>query len=364
MDIGNVVNNVMSQLGGAGGAGGMGGAKAPGQIGMSGNTMQEGVSWIGSIADAFKGGKATGTEVGGVVGGFLETGGTIFQSGVGQQVSGLCDKIGLPEWLGDIGGGVADGFTGNWTSVAGHGADLLGDVSKEIGKAVDKGKGKSSKSDSYAEASGQVSGMYNEEPSVSSERLDRATEVGAATASSIETGREAHAAYQRGDVAEAGKKAAEGARESVMADAESNPDVSEDDAKKGNKIFGTIISAIGSTLTQTLSNDPMKTRGEGTGLQIGNMLEYFGQSVSQGEGGFDQLAMQMGGMLMESMNKGVGGPGGQAMGASSNQYMQMLGMMGGEGGGDMQMMTDFANMFASAGENGDIASMIGGAMKM
>jgi hypothetical protein len=362
MQIGNIVNSVMGQLGGAGGAGGMGGATAPGQIGVSGNTIKEGMSWFESIGNAFKGGKATGTEVGGVVGGFLETGGTIFQSGVGQQVSGLSDKLGLPEWLGDIGGGVADALTGNWVSCAGHGADLLGDVSREIGKAVDRGK--SSKSDSYAEASGQVSGMYNEEPSVAAGRVEAASDTSAKTASSIETGKEAYAAYERGDVAEAGKKAAEGARESVMAEAESHPDVSEEDAKKGNKVFGTIISAVGMVLSQSAMNDPMSSAGHDKAIQIGGILENFGASVSQGEGGFDQFAMQMGGMLMESMNKGVGGQGGQAMGDMSNQFMQMLGMMGGEGGGNMEMMNDFATMFASAGESGDIASMIGGAMKM
>jgi hypothetical protein len=54
--------------------------------------------------------------------------------GIGNLVESFLDKVGAPEWLGDIGSGVANFFSGNWPALIGDGLDLLPNVAKGLGQ--------------------------------------------------------------------------------------------------------------------------------------------------------------------------------------------------------------------------------------
>lgn len=47
---------------------------------------------------------------------------------VGDLVEDVCDRAGLPEWMGDVGSGIANFYTGNWVALATDAGDLLGDL--------------------------------------------------------------------------------------------------------------------------------------------------------------------------------------------------------------------------------------------
>ncbi|QDG51108.1 hypothetical protein FIV42_10290 [Persicimonas caeni] len=68
--------------------------------------------------------------MGDVVDGALEV---ISSGSLGQMLNTGLDKLGMPDWIGDIGGGVLDFCTGNWVGAAANGLDALEDVAKACG---------------------------------------------------------------------------------------------------------------------------------------------------------------------------------------------------------------------------------------
>lgn len=70
----------------------------------------------------------------GPLGDFVDGAIEVLSSGsLGQMLNTGLDKLGMPDWIGDIGGGVLDFCTGNWVGAAANGLDALEDVAKACG---------------------------------------------------------------------------------------------------------------------------------------------------------------------------------------------------------------------------------------
>lgn len=71
--------------------------------------------------------------------------------GLGGALDGALDGLGMPDWLGDIAGGVLDFCSGNYVGVAEAGLDILGDVAKACGGKELAG---------FLEAARNITGMF------------------------------------------------------------------------------------------------------------------------------------------------------------------------------------------------------------
>jgi phage-related protein len=71
---------------------------------------------------------------------------------VGGMLNTALDKLGMPDWIGDIGGGVLDFCTGNFVGAAANGLDALEDVAKACGGDELAG---------FLKAGSQVTGMFS-----------------------------------------------------------------------------------------------------------------------------------------------------------------------------------------------------------
>jgi hypothetical protein len=291
MKIGNIVNSVMGMVDKVGGK-------------SSHSTASKGVGLMKSIGDLFSGGKPTGSEIGGVIGGFLETAGSLGQMGIGGQINNMVDSLGLPDWIGDIAGGVADFATGNFVGAAANGMDALGDGVKALGKLSDKiGK---SKTEGYAEAGGQVSGMYNESASVPSEAVEHAQESAQQTTESIETGRKACSCYHEGETVEAGRKTVESTRQSVAADAAAHPEVSEADAQSADDTMAAIEDAFSTYELAADKDEALAHIKNEHGEDVASLVERFADEPDEDQGLLGILG-DVGKTLASAVGQAVGG---------------------------------------------------------
>lgn len=342
MQIGNIVNSVMGMVGKVGDI-------------SSHSTASKGVDLFNAVGDLFSGGKTNATEVGGVIGGFMETVGSLGQFGLGGQVNNLVDSLGLPDWIGDIGGGVADFMTGNFIGAAANGMDLMGDVVKGAGQLIDKiGQ---SKTDGYVEASGQVQGMYNDPPSVSSEQVESAPAACEQTAQSIDTGREACACYNEGKTVEAGKKAVESTRQSVCADAAAHPEVSEADVQTTHDTMSAIEDAFSTFELADDKEAALEHIRQEHGDEIASLVERFADGSGDEQGQDNSFLGMLGGLgkaLASTVGQAVNGPAADILGELTQSHMDVLGMID-QGAPALDGLED---IFQSAG-GGDIASRIG-----
>ena len=71
--------------------------------------------------------------------------------GLGGALDGALDELGMPDWIGDVAGGVLDFCTGNYVGAAAQGLDALGDVAKACGGPEIAG---------FLEAGSEVTGMF------------------------------------------------------------------------------------------------------------------------------------------------------------------------------------------------------------
>jgi hypothetical protein len=103
----------------------------------------------GAIGDTFE---AIGADLGplsDLVDGAME----VLSSGsLGGMLNTALDKLGMPDWIGDIGGGVLDFCTGNMVGAAANGLDALEDVAKACGGDELAG---------FLKAGSQVTGMFS-----------------------------------------------------------------------------------------------------------------------------------------------------------------------------------------------------------
>ncbi len=84
----------------------------------------------GAVGDTFEAiGDGLG-PLGDVVDGALEV---LSAGSLGTMLNEGLDKLGMPDWIGDIGGGVLDFCTGNFVGAAANGLDALEDVAKACG---------------------------------------------------------------------------------------------------------------------------------------------------------------------------------------------------------------------------------------
>ncbi len=92
-----------------------------------GKDLGKGMSEIGDSFEQI--GKDLG-PLGDIVDGAMD----ILSSGsLGGMLNTAMDKLGLPDWVGDVGGGVLDFCTGNWVGAAANGLDALQDVADACG---------------------------------------------------------------------------------------------------------------------------------------------------------------------------------------------------------------------------------------
>ncbi|MGM0557748.1 MAG: hypothetical protein ACQEVA_15295 [Myxococcota bacterium] len=340
MKIGNIVNSVMGMVDKVGGM-------------SSHSTASKGVGLMESIGDLFSGGKPTGSEIGGVIGGFMETVGSLGQMGLGGQVNNLVDSLGLPDWIGDIAGGVADFATGNFVGAAANGMDALGDGVKALGKLSDKiGQ---SKTEGYAEASGQVSGMYNEGGSVDAHDVDHAEHTAQKTAESIETGRQACACYQAGDTVEAGRKTVESTRQSVAAEAAAHPDVSEADAQKADDTMAAIEDAFSTFALAANKDDALAHIKNEHGEEVASLVERFADKPAEDDSrGLLGILGGVGKTLASVVGKTVSAGAPEIFEGLINGQMDILSLI--ENGSPV--VDDLQSMFLTA-TSGDTASKLG-----
>lgn len=183
MTIGKIVSGLTSSILGAQGLGDVLEAGAGGGGG-------------GGFADLFEGG-AGGGLVGSVLSEFVGAATSLFEGGPGGLVDQVFDTLGLPDWLGDIAGGVVDGLTGNWGGMVEQGLELLGGLT---------GGDSSVDLSEYREVGDQVRGMYSGERATGASEADAAAVAGA-TRGSMSSARATARAFERGDMAGAARSA-------------------------------------------------------------------------------------------------------------------------------------------------------------
>lgn len=103
---------------------------------------------LADIGDTFESIGLDLGPIGDIVDGAME----VLSSGsLGGMLNTALDKLGMPDWIGDIGGGVLDFCTGNMVGAAANGLDALEDVAKACGGDEIAG---------FLKAGSQVTGMF------------------------------------------------------------------------------------------------------------------------------------------------------------------------------------------------------------
>ncbi len=107
-----------------------------------------GSALTGMVGDTFESITDSLGPIGDVVDGAMDV---LSAGSLGSMLNAGLDKLGMPDWIGDIGGGVLDFCTGNFVGAAANGLDALEDVAKACGGDELAG---------YLKAGSQVTGMF------------------------------------------------------------------------------------------------------------------------------------------------------------------------------------------------------------
>jgi hypothetical protein len=166
-------------------------ADVAGDVGGAVSDVASGVG--GMVGDTFEAIDAGLGPLSGLVDGAME----VLSSGsLGGMLNTALDKLGMPDWIGDIGGGVLDFCTGNMVGAAANGLDALEDVAKACGGDELAG---------FLKAGSQITGMFSGGTTVGMGQVDDLIGTASKSISSVDDALDGVESLLAGDVVGAGE---------------------------------------------------------------------------------------------------------------------------------------------------------------
>lgn len=252
----DVVSDVAEGVGDA-----VGGAESA-LTGMVGDTFESITDSLGPIGDVFDGAMDV-----------------LSAGSFGSMLNAGLDKLGMPDWIGDIGGGVLDFCTGNFVGAAANGLDALEDVAKACGGDELAG---------YLKAGSQVTGMFAGGPGAIGGKAGQLIDTAQDSVGMIDDAMGVAGSFADGDILGAG----DGLLELVGGD------------------LGPLTSQFGDLSDQALGAlDDVVPNARGLLGGIGNALEDGQLTIDDlGELPLGDLASQVGAEIPEEILDQIGGP--------------------------------------------------------